>query len=229
MKVYLSFILSLLCLTQLWGGENDKVIKLTYKISYSNIGEDLSWAKSLLPNTQHLYIKDHQSMVVLSGGHGGDQKYIVNNKDGNVLMMMNAMGKKFVMKSTLAEMNLSNILFQEPSYTLENETKKIAGHLCKKANIELKDGKTVVAYYTSEIKRPKEYKDLPLHHLPGIALEYTQNIAHNIFSLSALYKCTNSEEIELNDNFFTIEKGLPVIEKSDMKRYIQEGLPITTE
>ena len=138
---------------------------------------------------------------------------------------MNVMGKKVAMKSNLNELNGKNILYQGKEYKELDEQKEIAGIKCKKVNLAMPDGTLGQAFYAPSIKRDKSYKDLPLHNLPGIAMEYTQSLSDQMITITAKHTCLSTSEKAIDDELFVIPSDYPVMSIKDAKNYLKDLAP----
>ena len=100
---------------------------------------------------------------------------IMDNKNRNIVTLMDIMGQKFLIKMNDSDIKKEQDTAPELVIKYTDETKDIAGYKCKKAEISAKDNgeKIVNVFYTEEISSI----DLkPIYKgLKGFPLEYSVN------------------------------------------------------
>ena len=124
--------------------------------------EDMAGMESGFGNQATLYFNQHYTRIEKNNNTLGEEFYLTNIATGDGVNYIKVKNKKFALKAP-KEIQPSFTKFE---YT--NETKKIAGYLCKKAIGKLND-KSVPIYYTTEIG----INNLPYTtEFQGFALEY---------------------------------------------------------
>jgi len=148
---------------------------LTYTISY-----DGDWdAATLSTQPKEITIKIGRNKTkteILAGG--ASIVTIVNGNDSSQIMLINAMGLKFFVRSSKAQLlsNLDDMMSEEPVIKYLDETKQIAGLTAKKAEYitkdEYGDDDTTVVYYSEKIGDANLNFAGQFHGLKGYPLEY---------------------------------------------------------
>ena len=101
--------------------------KITYEIDY-DLPEAMEPQRSMLPTEMTTYIGKEHSKVI-QNTMLGEQITIVNFKTNTTTSMMDLMGQKIAIEIKSDDPNSEN----KPSIKYTEETKTIAGYLCKKA------------------------------------------------------------------------------------------------
>jgi len=110
----------------------------------------MSELKSVLLNQTIIYDDSKASATILKTS--GDQKFIINLTAENWLHY--------------------NRKYEGITYTYTEETKTVAGYLCKKAIGKLADGTTFTVFYATTLSPAIKNYDYQFKGLPGLALEY---------------------------------------------------------
>jgi hypothetical protein len=147
----------------------------------------------------------------------GNQTEIIDYTDKTKVALLDMMGQKYAIKETAAE--IQKDMEKEPTSTVvvTNETKTIAGYVCKKALVTAEqDGeKTVyVVWFTDEIGSKDAnfdnalYKEIDgvlmefLMVTPQLSMKFTvssvekKSIPAKEFEIPAEYKLTTKEELK---------------------------------
>jgi GLPGLI family protein len=80
--------------------------------------------------------------------------------------------KKYKYYLTDAQWNLYNSKYAHDSCQFTNDSLTILNYTCRKAIITLKDGKTLVAYYTNALKPLNKKIEPAFNCIPGLVLQY---------------------------------------------------------
>ena len=180
------------------------------------IGEIPEQAKSMMPTEMTYKISTDKQLMSMNFGMM-EQKTIYDavNQDAN--MLMNIMGQKFVIKSTAAQITeMRNKEGENTGVKITNETKTIAGYVCKKAIVTMKskDGgeTTIDVYFTDDIDVSRYKFSNTFPEINGLPLEFTmktgpmsfnmvarsikkENIPASEFVIAADYKPVTTEEL----------------------------------
>ena len=186
---------------------------IIYKLEYL----DKSDITTLLPTEMTIHFKKnnmHQKVVGWSNIFSLEGIRNVDKKRSSALFKV--LGKKFV----YTENNLDQVVFGYDPYkgmklVPTNETKTIAGYLCKKVKVTFpnKDFEDFDIYYTNKIKLDKPNWNNPFYQIDGVLMEYqivmfgirTKIVADSIafikvddseFEIPIDYKKVTKEEIE---------------------------------
>jgi GLPGLI family protein len=188
--------------------------KIVYDLSFPGLEIDASQA-AMLPKESVVYIKQGKSRTEMSMGMGMSTTVLSDSKSKTATLLYDMMGNKMAMKTTEEDKKKEKEQ-PEPTVTLSDETKDIAGYKCKKAEVKLNDAEntSMIVYYSPEIGG----KDLNWHQGPmkvvdGVPMEYEmkqqgltmrfsaksvskENVDDVKFTVPADYKPTTQEEMK---------------------------------
>jgi hypothetical protein len=188
---------------------------VTYNISYPDSKIPESQMK-MFPKILTVSVKGTKSRTELNTGMGA-QISIIDYSDKTVVNLIDMMGQKYAIKKTAAD--LEKEFAKEPASkaVITNETKSIAGYVCKKAIVTTEaDGEktTYEVYYTPELGGKGVNFDNPLYKdIDGVLLEFSmktpqltmkfsatnvekKSVAAKDFEIPADYKITTEEELK---------------------------------
>ena len=125
--------------------------------------------------------------------------FIMDNKNKNIVSLMNIMGKKFLIKMNAADIKKEQETAPETTISYTDETKTIAGYKCKKAIVTIGgSGKTMDVYYTDQL--PTNDIKPSYKGLKGFPLEYTINQG----GMDMKFSAKSVSKISVADNKFDI-------------------------
>ena len=184
--------------------------KIEFKIDYDLVKE-LESQRPSLATKMIVYIKNDFSRKE-EVTRIGSQVLINNNKNGISYLLMQIANEKLAIQ--VQDSSVNNNLKEKITYL--DETKTIAGYLCKKAIINSYDSKkeeanTIELYYTEEIVG---VYDLKFKKLTGTPLKYTVNSN----GMTVTYTATNVSKVEQNKFLFEIPKDFNILSMSEFKR-----------
>jgi len=184
---------------------------ITYEISYPDMEMDKDMA-AMMPTESLVYVKSYLSRTETKMGMGIVSATIMNAKTNEVIALMDMMGTKTatIMKEEGDDKNKEKSGEGEMKFELVNETKEIAGLLCKKAIMKNNDGTEFEMYYTESIdtksqfsKQWKNFKGFPMEYVissGGFNMKMTAkliskiDVADELFKIPADYKIMTQEE-----------------------------------
>jgi hypothetical protein len=177
-------------------------------------------AKAMMPTVMtYQFSTDKQSMAL--NFQMAQQKTIFDPATNMAKVLMNLLGQKFVINQTTAE--LDNLRKQEGEtigINATNETKTIAGYLCKKAVITRKtrDGKENVAniYYTEAIDVSKFKAFSPFPEIKGFPLEFSMKSGSLDFKVVA--KTITKETIPASE--FEVGSDYKPMSAADLQKFL---------
>ncbi len=151
--------------------------KVTYQISYD--AKDLpEGAIEMMPKTMALYVGDNKTKTVLFTGMG-KQSVVYDLTEKTKTAFMDIMGRKFAIKNSFEDIQKEFLKEPESRVEILDETKDIAGFLCKKNRVTLKDrssGDTTINYAwfaTDLIVNPEiNFGDTFFNQIKGVLMEY---------------------------------------------------------
>ena len=144
-----------------------------------NITYDGTWDPATLaqqPKQTTILMTEKKSKTEILAG-GASIATISNANDSSMIILINAMGMKFYVKQTKDKIMESLSDKPEPKIVYTDETKTIAGYVCKKAEYitidEYDEEVVTIVYYTEEIGHPAMNFGNQFHGLKGFPMEYT--------------------------------------------------------
>ncbi len=78
-----------------------------------------------------------------------------------------------------------NRKYTDAAYVLTGDTVQILGYACKKADITLKDGRHILAWYTSAVRKPALVLEPAFAGIPGLVLRYEYTYRRGTIRYSA--------------------------------------------
>lgn len=177
--------------------------KITYEISYEELPEAIEPYAAMLPKESTSYHKGKKSRTE-QNTMGGQTITIVDMEKKVGYIVMDMMGMKSAYKMEESDLEAGNKEGDKFDIKYTNETKTIAGYVCKKVEITSKDDKSVTyAYVTDKIEGMNNSK---MNYLKGFPLEYT--VKANGMEMSIKAKSISKEKV--SDAFFTLPSGYDV-------------------
>ena len=172
---------------------------VTYSISFEGSGlppEALAMFKGSETIT---YIKSDKCRVDMNMPTQSSS-FIMDNKNKNIVSLMDIMGKKFLIKMDASDIKKEQETTPETAIKYTDETKTIAGYKCKKAVVTIKngEGKVMDVYYTEEI--PTNDIKPVYKGLKGFPLEYSVNQG----GMEMKFTAKNVSKVSVADSKFEI-------------------------
>jgi GLPGLI family protein len=148
---------------------------ISYDIEVSSDNPDMEMAVMMFTgSTLDLFFADGKARTDMDMGTMMSMTTIMDEKSGDVLMLMGGMMGDKAVKTTKEEMEAGADTEETPEFDIEltKETKTIAGYTCTKAIVTDESGTKVEYWYTEEIGvRSTDTKSVQ-NQLPGQPLEY---------------------------------------------------------
>ncbi len=201
MKKLLSVLIGLLVSIAVFAQDFEGII--VYKISYFDLPSEMKGSESMMPETQTFYIKKTKSKFEMVTPMGYTTIFS-DSENHTSTVLMKAMGQNFKMTFSSEDLNnADSINTGKYVVTYQNETKTIAGYVCKRATVVSKDKKqSVDVFYTNKIQ-PMNIKGLEGLKINGMPLEY-------IIKTEDMGMKVTVEKIEqktIDNNVFNIPEG----------------------
>lgn len=188
--------------------------KVVYELSFPGLEIDANNA-AMLPKESTVYMKKGKSRTEMSMGMGMSNITITDSKTKTATVLYDMMGNKMAIKMTEEDMK-ANEPKTEPTVTLMNDTKEIAGYKCKKAEIKLNDAENTVTtvYYAPELgNRDMNWQKSTMKGIDGFPMEFEtrqqgmtmkfvvksvskEDVADSKFSIPSDYKETSKEDLQ---------------------------------
>ncbi len=102
----------------------------------------------------------------------GNETTIHDSKTGNAVILKEYSGQKLMITLTKENWEAKNKKYDGVTFIPGTETKTIAGYNCKKATAKLKDGSSVIVYYTPDLNVMNKEYDQTFKSLPGLPMQY---------------------------------------------------------
>jgi len=183
---------------------------VTFKITYGELPPEMAGYESMLPKESITKLKEGNSKTTQTTAMGTN--ITISDKAGNVTILMNMMGQKIAIKESIdKEKDASS----KPIITYVDETKKIAGYTCKKAELKFADtDEIMVVYYTEEIVATTSNSQLSDDGLKGFMMEYSINNQ----GIEMIISASTVTKEKISDAEFTIPTDYEVMTKEDFQK-----------
>jgi len=193
---------------------------ISYKISYveGSIDENM---KSMLPKLMKVSFR--KSMVkteIISGM--GKQIEILNIEEKTTTSLLDIMGQKFSIKTSAQEIQDEISKAPETQIIYTDETKEIAGFVCKKVIVKFKEKDSdteteVIAYLADDFSNEGVYFDNPVFNsIKGILLEFEIN--SNEINMKFIATSVNKKNIPEKE--FTVPEDYKETTKDELRNML---------
>lgn len=191
---------------------------VTYDITYPGATLDAA-TKSQLPTEEIVKVKGCNSKTEFTTGMATQIK-ITNATTKSVIVLIDAMGTKYALKKTEAEITASMAQTPMPTVNITVETKTIAGYLCKKAILTTNEEDGTVSndtiYFTEDLGCKDYNFSSSFKDVPGVVLEYSQYIDQISASMKYLARLVKKEKI--SDTEFIIPNDYQEVTEEELKK-----------
>jgi GLPGLI family protein len=191
---------------------------IEYEVTYPALDPNDMLA-GLMPGTMTLKFKDNKFNTELSAGMGMFKtNFISNSNDYTLINSVKLINKKYATLLHKKDVEKANEKFKNINIIKSDETKEIAGYMCKKAVIVFDDidmGEFYV-YYTDQIKFNDPNWGTPFKDINGIMLEY-QMVKYNILMT---FTAKSVKKAEVDDAEFKIPDDYEFIPIEDLDKEI---------
>ncbi|MGD1846833.1 MAG: hypothetical protein ACFB10_15705 [Salibacteraceae bacterium] len=186
--------------------------KITFKITYSDLPDEIAGMESMLPKESTLYVKGSKTAMVQDGMTGNT--IAVNNHESKTsFVLMDLMGAKYAVKSTPEDYEKAEQERNNQKITLHDETKEIAGFLCKKATVVSGDDPPMTVYYTEDLKVNSSFNFS--NGLEGFPLSYSTQQSEMTLTLVA----TEVVKETVDDSRFEIPEGYTTMTPEELQKF----------
>jgi hypothetical protein len=185
--------------------------RIDYKISYLNDNIDKK-TLDILPRRMKLVFDEKTAINNIEGFMGFYKlEAITNFHTRKCSTLLKVFEKNYLFKGKRDEMMCCFDSMDEMEITETQETKTIAGFVCKKSVIYLPTSrKSFDIYYTGEIQLKHPNATNPYRKIDGVLMEFELNLLH----------------LKMR---FTAEKFHPLAESADKKDFPKNTRPITRD
>ena len=143
---------------------------LVYDITIQPLNKDAA-ASSLSGATETVYLKGGLSRRDMVSSLG-NEKTIHDSKTGNAVILKEYSGQKLMITLTRQDWAARNGRNDGVVFTPTTETKDVLGYKCNKATAQLKDGSTMVLYYTKDLNVINKEYNVLFKNLEGLPMQY---------------------------------------------------------
>ena len=193
--------------------------KVTYEISYPDAEEMNDQMLAMMPKESVVYFKNDWTRGETTMGYGTViTLYDPDKKESYVCMDM--MGKKSAIKTTEEEAEKQKKEMGDYDVKLSDDTKKIAGYVCKKATVTMKkdgDASSFDVWYTDALPHSSNSK-YAWKGVDGFSMEFTMEQNSMGGNIKMKMTCTSVEKTTVSDDKFKLPEGYEVKTMEEMKK-----------
>jgi GLPGLI family protein len=143
---------------------------LVYDINIQPLNKDAA-PSALSGATETIYLKGGLSRRDMASSLG-NEKTIHDSKTGNAIILKEYSGQKLMITLTRQNWAARNSKNDGVVFMPTAETKDILGYKCVKATAQLKDGSTMVLYYTKDLNLINKEYNVLFKNLDGLPMQY---------------------------------------------------------
>lgn len=226
MKKILSIIL-LACFALILNAGNSTAGKpfegvITYKITYPD-SKYTENQLAMFPKVVTVTVKGTKARTEYQTNMGS-QVEISDYAEKSKIALINMMGQKYAIKQSAAEIEKENAKEPKSSVAFSNETRTIAGYLCKKAIVTQDDAgvkTTFEVYYSSELGSKLANFDNPLYKdIDGALLEFSMKTPQ----ISMKFTATTIEKKSVSNKEFEIPAEYTLTTKEELRSKFGGGM-----
>lgn len=189
--------------------------KITYKISIQadDIPEE---AKAMLPKTMSMHIGADKTKTELFT-QMGMQSAIEDLNAKTKVALLDIMGQKFALYETTADIEAE--LSEAPKTTMEitDETKEIAGYVCKKAIAKKADGSIYsTAWFTDELEvhEGMNFSNPSFSQIKGVLLEFDVEAGGNMMMT---FTALEVDKKKIKESVFEVPEGFKKTTRDELQ------------
>ena len=188
---------------------------ITYKISYPD-SKYTEAQLNMFPKVMTVSVKGSKARTEMNVG-GGTTVEILDYVAKTKVALINMMGQKYAIKQTAQEIEKENAGQPKGTVNVTNETKNIAGYICKKAIVTSdEDGvkTTFEVWFTEDLGGKDANFDNPLYKdINGVMMEFVMKNPQFSMKLSV----TGVEKKSVSDKDFEIPTDYTLTTKEELK------------
>ncbi len=193
--------------------------KLVFDITYPDADLDAN-TLAMMPTESTIYFKGQMSRAEIKM-QMGNTVAITDGKEGVTTTLMDMMGNKMAIKFTKEDIEKEKKKNgnEKPDVKITDETKTIAGYLCKKAVITTKNSNdkttTMNIWFTKDIAAPNSMRSGASNYegLDGFMMEFETKMN----SLTMKMTCRSAEQTTVENSMFVIPEGYKTMTMDEMK------------
>ncbi|PCJ85477.1 MAG: hypothetical protein COA57_07635 [Flavobacteriales bacterium] len=185
--------------------------KVILGMNYDQLPEGLEMMSAMLPDESVLYIKDDYTRAEQSIGMLGTQIVITDTKEEKVTMLYDMLGQKYAVIMSVDDLAEKEKPGKQKIEYI-NESKKVAGYNCKKAEISYDDDDGILTvWYTEDIPAASSNK---FEGLNGFPLEY--EVSKQEMKITITAKEISKEKVP--SSYFQVPDGYKTITQEEMQQ-----------
>jgi GLPGLI family protein len=144
---------------------------IVYNIVIQTNNKEPQMADALDGATSTVYLKGGLSRTTMVSALGSEST-IHNSQTEKAVILKEYSGQKLMIKLSKENWAAINSKYNDIVFQTTGETATIAGYSCLKATAKLKDGSTILVFYTPDITVSNKEYDQTFKSLPGLAMQY---------------------------------------------------------
>lgn len=209
-KIRYSFIFILSILFSPVAFPQDFEGRISYRINYGDLPEEMKAYESMLPREMNYLVKGDKSKMTQPSAMGGETIVIADQGSNKTTVLINSMGYKVAVSSDMGEKE-----GKAPDIQYVDGSKNIAGYDCKKAILTDENGIKTTLWYTEEI--PALDINLGLEGINGLPLEFEseQN------GINAKIVANSVTEESVADSEFVIPEGYEEMNQEEFQEMMK--------
>lgn len=192
---------------------------ITYQITYPESNLSASQLAAM-PQTMVLKLNENKSRAELKMGEM-NQVLLLDSEAKTTVILIDITGKKAAIKP---KKGTDRPMGKEPIVESANESREIAGYVCKKANIHYGDEKSksnpIQVYYSEEVGNNKIFYDNEYRNLTGIPLEFK----YKMQGMNMLLTATKIEEGRVANREFEIPSDYKESTPEELRQMFGGGM-----
>ncbi len=188
--------------------------KVIYAISYPESSLD-EQTLAMMPTEATMYFNDDKTRMEMQMGMGMNMVTIADNKTKSATVLMDMMGNKTAMTMTEDDINKEAKNAGEYEIKKTEETKTIAGYLCKKAVVTLKNKNSFNVWYTDQIRVKNSNWNNQFKNIDGFLMEFRMDQNNGLSMLMTAKKIT---DVKPGDELFVVPGDYKKMTKEEMMK-----------
>jgi GLPGLI family protein len=144
---------------------------IVYAMSVDSTSSDTSLSDNLKSATKTIFIKGNNSRVDIAST-AFSQSIFYDKAKSSAIVIREIGSNKFITKLDSVQWLQEKQEFDSMVTTITKDTKKILGYDCKKAQLQLKNGKVYTVFFTPTLLPSVKEIDYEFKDIPGLVLAY---------------------------------------------------------
>jgi len=144
---------------------------IVYNIAIQTNNKEPQMADALDGATSTIYLKGGLSRTTMLSALGSEST-IHNSQTEKAVILKEYSGQKLMIKLSKENWATINNKYSDVLFQNTGEKSTISGYNCLKATAKLKDGTSILVYYTPDIVVSNKEYDQTFKNLPGLAMQY---------------------------------------------------------